>query len=223
MRTDVTSCLDYEPCVKKSRQNKRRGENGADSVTMTGARTIRKTQVTRTGKKTMRRPTGCGMTRRKKRTRMIETGTTRFESLQKIRLNSPMMYVSGCLGSLLTLAQNEIITLPYVDRARITRTCCSKHMFNPLFEQAARGAFTLVKIGEDRQTQESVYRLCVVKGMAEEKCYRVKEYFSRRTIEPTLSGGRRVDKFATALSAWRKREDFSHGRCQQPGDRPENV
>ncbi|KAI5359557.1 putative Plus-3 domain, Plus3-like superfamily protein [Septoria linicola] len=59
------------------------------------------------------------------------------------------------------------------DRARIGRTGFAKVCFYPGFEQAIRGCFARVAIGQNRETGQTTYRMCQIKDFTVGKPYQM--------------------------------------------------
>ncbi|KAM3425333.1 RNA polymerase-associated protein RTF1 [Cercospora zeina] len=59
------------------------------------------------------------------------------------------------------------------DRTRIGRSAFARICFYPGFEQAIRGCFTRVAIGQNRETGQSMYRMCQIKDFTEGKPYQL--------------------------------------------------
>lgn len=58
-----------------------------------------------------------------------------------------------------------------IQRIRMSRTRFGQVCFNPGFEKKMEGCFVRISIGQDRETQENVYRMAIIKGISKGKEY----------------------------------------------------
>ncbi|TLS24486.1 hypothetical protein PpBr36_08181 [Pyricularia pennisetigena] len=58
-----------------------------------------------------------------------------------------------------------------IQRIRMSRTGFGQVCFNPGFEKKMEGCFVRISVGQDRETQENVYRMAIIKGISKGKEY----------------------------------------------------